>query len=97
MTSSAIVQRRKDRLEAVLRAAPVVPVITIERAEDAVPLARALIAGGITALEITLRTPAAPAAARAIAKEVPAAILGLGTALTPQDLVMAATSAPALR
>ena len=77
---------RGKRLEDVLRVAPLVPVITIERAEHAVPLARALVAGGLKALEITLRTPAAPAAARAIATEVPEAILGLGTVLTPQDL-----------
>jgi 2-dehydro-3-deoxyphosphogluconate aldolase/(4S)-4-hydroxy-2-oxoglutarate aldolase len=77
---------RRRRLEDVLRAAPVIPVITIERAEDAVPLARALVAGGLKALEITLRTPAAHAAASAIAREVPQAILGLGTVLTPQDL-----------
>ena len=52
-------RRRRAQLEDILRAAPVIPVITIERAEDAVPLARALVAGGLKALEITLRTPAA--------------------------------------
>jgi 2-dehydro-3-deoxyphosphogluconate aldolase/(4S)-4-hydroxy-2-oxoglutarate aldolase len=77
---------RSARLEEILRAAPIIPVITIERAEDAVPLARALVAGGLKALEITLRTPAAPAAAAAIAKAVPEAIVGLGTVLTPRDL-----------
>lgn len=82
---------RRTRLEEVLRAAPVVPVITIERAADAVPMARALVAGGLRALEITLRTPAAPVAARAIANEVPEAILGLGTVLTAQDLETART------
>lgn len=82
---------RRSRLEEVLRAAPVVAVITIERVEDAVPLARALAAGGLRALEITLRTPAAPDAARAIAGEVPEAILGLGTVLTPNDLEAART------
>jgi 2-dehydro-3-deoxyphosphogluconate aldolase / (4S)-4-hydroxy-2-oxoglutarate aldolase len=74
------------RLDEILRAAPLIPVITIERAEDGVPLARALAAGGLRALEITLRTPAASAAAKAIAEQVPEAILGLGTVLTPQDL-----------
>jgi 2-dehydro-3-deoxyphosphogluconate aldolase / (4S)-4-hydroxy-2-oxoglutarate aldolase len=74
------------KLDDILRAAPLIPVITIERAEDGVPLARALAAGGLRALEITLRTSAAPAAAKAIAEEVPEAILGLGTVLTPQDL-----------
>ena len=79
-------EARRTKLDDLLRVAPLIPVITIERATDAVPLARALVAGGLQALEITLRTPAAPAAAAAIAKEVPEAILGLGTVLTAQDL-----------
>ena len=79
-------EARRTKLDDLLRVAPLIPVITIERATDAVPLARALVAGGLQALEITLRTPAAPAAAAAIAKEVPEAILGLGTVLTVQDL-----------
>jgi 2-dehydro-3-deoxyphosphogluconate aldolase/(4S)-4-hydroxy-2-oxoglutarate aldolase len=77
---------RRARLEDVLRVAPVIPVITIERADDGVPLARALVAGGLRALEITLRTPAAPAAAEAIGKTVPEALVGIGTVLGPQDL-----------
>ena len=77
---------RRTGLDSILRAAPVIPVLTIEREEDGVPLARALVAGGVGALEITLRTPAAAAAARAIAKALPEAILGIGTVLTPQDL-----------
>ena len=76
---------------------PIIPVITIERVEDAVPLARALVAGGVHAIEITLRTPAAPAAAAAIIKEVPEAIVGLGTVLTLQDLETARTLRPASR
>jgi 2-dehydro-3-deoxyphosphogluconate aldolase/(4S)-4-hydroxy-2-oxoglutarate aldolase len=90
MTSSRTDMRRQ-KLEDILRAAPVIPVITIERLEHAVPLARALVAGGLQALEITLRTPAAPAAAAAIARDVPEAILGLGTVLSPQDLETAHT------
>jgi len=54
--------------------------------DDAVPLARALVAGGLAVLEITLRTAAAPAAAVAIAKAVPDAIVGLGTVITGEDL-----------
>jgi 2-dehydro-3-deoxyphosphogluconate aldolase/(4S)-4-hydroxy-2-oxoglutarate aldolase len=77
---------RRKALEDILRAAPLVPVITIERTEDGVPLARALVAGGLRALEITLRTLAAPAAARAIADAVPEAIVGIGTVMSPQDL-----------
>jgi 2-dehydro-3-deoxyphosphogluconate aldolase / (4S)-4-hydroxy-2-oxoglutarate aldolase len=77
---------RRARLDEVVRIAPVIPVITIEREADGVPLARALVAGGLRALEITLRTPAAAAAARAIIAAVPEAIVGIGTALNPQDL-----------
>jgi 2-dehydro-3-deoxyphosphogluconate aldolase/(4S)-4-hydroxy-2-oxoglutarate aldolase len=79
-------EARRTKLDDLLRVAPLIPVITIERVSDAVPLARALVAGGLQAIEITLRTPAASAAAAAIAKEVPEAILGLGTVLTAQDL-----------
>ncbi len=83
---SDMAQARRTKLDEILRASPIIPVITIERAEDGVPLARALVSGGLPALEITLRTPAAPDAARAIASQVPEAILGVGTVLTPYDL-----------
>ncbi|WP_262057829.1 bifunctional 4-hydroxy-2-oxoglutarate aldolase/2-dehydro-3-deoxy-phosphogluconate aldolase [Streptomyces sp. STR69] len=63
--------------------APVLPVVVIEDAADAVPLARALVAGGLPAIEVTLRTPAALEALRAIAGEVPGAVVGAGTVLTP--------------
>ena len=82
----ALANVRRARLEEVLRAARVMPVVTVEREDDGVPLARALVAGGLRALEITLRTPAAPAAARAIGAEVPEAIVGIGTVLSPEDL-----------
>jgi 2-dehydro-3-deoxyphosphogluconate aldolase/(4S)-4-hydroxy-2-oxoglutarate aldolase len=85
-TASEMAKLRRARLDDILRAAPVIPVIAIEREDDGVPLARALVAGGLRALEITLRTPAAPAAARAIAEAVPEAIVGIGTVLTPEDL-----------
>ena len=65
---------------------PVVPVLTIEQVEDAVPLARALAAGGLKVLEVTLRTPAALEAITRIAAEVPEAILAAGTVLTSDDL-----------
>ncbi|MGW2303416.1 bifunctional 4-hydroxy-2-oxoglutarate aldolase/2-dehydro-3-deoxy-phosphogluconate aldolase [Streptomyces sp. NPDC001809] len=61
---------------------PVVPVVVIEDAADAVPLARALVAGGLPLVEVTLRTPAALDAVRAIADEVPGAIVGVGTVVT---------------
>ena len=66
-----------------------IPVITIERAADAVPLARALIKGGLRVIEITLRTEAAMAAAAAIVAAVPEAIVGIGTVLTTSDLAQA--------
>ncbi|GAB2790306.1 bifunctional 4-hydroxy-2-oxoglutarate aldolase/2-dehydro-3-deoxy-phosphogluconate aldolase [Streptomyces chlorus] len=63
--------------------APVVPVVVVEDVADAVPLARALVAGGLPAIEVTLRTPAAQDAIRAIAAEVPDAVVGAGTVITP--------------
>lgn len=70
------------RLEAVLTLGPVVPVLVIDDLRTAVPLARALVAGGLRAIEVTLRTAAALDAARAIREEVPDAVVGLGTVLT---------------
>lgn len=61
--------------------APVIPVLTIERVSDAVPLARALVKGGLPVLEITLRTSAALEALTAISTEVPGAVVGAGTVL----------------
>ncbi|RVU20594.1 bifunctional 4-hydroxy-2-oxoglutarate aldolase/2-dehydro-3-deoxy-phosphogluconate aldolase [Methylobacterium oryzihabitans] len=77
---------RLQRLQALLADAPVIPVITVPELRHAVPLARALVAGGIRTLEITLRTPVARDAARAIIAEVPEAVVGIGTVLTPDDL-----------
>ena len=56
---------RQEQLAAIFKAATVIPVLTIERLEDAVPLARALVGGGVRVLEVTLRTPVAVEAARA--------------------------------
>jgi 2-dehydro-3-deoxyphosphogluconate aldolase / (4S)-4-hydroxy-2-oxoglutarate aldolase len=81
--------RRRDRLTELLQLSPIIPVITIERTEDAVPLARALVAGGLRLLEITLRTPVARTAAEAIIANVPEAIVGIGTVLSAQDLAVA--------
>ncbi|WP_406057884.1 bifunctional 4-hydroxy-2-oxoglutarate aldolase/2-dehydro-3-deoxy-phosphogluconate aldolase [Streptomyces sp. NBC_01077] len=61
---------------------PVVPVVVIDDAADAVPLARALVAGGLPLVEVTLRTPAALDAVRAIAAEVPDAVVGAGTVVS---------------
>ena len=81
-----------DTIDNILQLAPVVPVIAIDRLEDAIPLARALVAGGLPVLEITLRTACALDAMRAIAAEVPGAIVGAGTVLTPSDLAAVAAA-----
>jgi len=76
----------KYTIDALLRRVPVIPVIVIEDARKAVPLARALVAGGLDVLEITLRTPVAMEAMRAIIAEVEGAIVGAGTVRTPEQL-----------
>ena len=68
---------------------PVIPVIALEEAAQAVPLARALVAGGVRVLEVTLRTPAGLAAIRAIAQDVPDAIVGVGTVTRPEQFAAA--------
>ncbi|MBO9401372.1 bifunctional 4-hydroxy-2-oxoglutarate aldolase/2-dehydro-3-deoxy-phosphogluconate aldolase [Shimia sp. R9_3] len=69
----------------ICNAAPIVPVLVVENASDAKPLAEALVAGGLPALEVTLRTPAALDVIRAMA-EVPGGMVGAGTLLTPADV-----------
>jgi 2-dehydro-3-deoxyphosphogluconate aldolase/(4S)-4-hydroxy-2-oxoglutarate aldolase len=69
----------------IMRASPVMPVIVIDRVEDAVPLAQALVAGGIRVLEVTLRTAAALESIQAIAAAVPDAIVGVGTVTKPEQ------------
>jgi 2-dehydro-3-deoxyphosphogluconate aldolase/(4S)-4-hydroxy-2-oxoglutarate aldolase len=71
----------------VLKSGPVVPVIVIENIDRAVPLARALLAGGIKVLEITLRSEVAVEAIRRVSREVPEALVGAGTVASPEDLV----------
>ncbi len=78
-----------DHLLGLFQTARIIPVITIERVDDAVPLARALVAGGVKTLEITLRTPVALDAARAIIAQVPDAVVGLGTVCDAEDLARA--------
>lgn len=65
---------------------PVIPVIVIQRLQDAVPLAEALVAGGVRVLEVTLRTPVALQAMEAMARAVPQAIVGAGTLRTVADV-----------
>jgi 2-dehydro-3-deoxyphosphogluconate aldolase / (4S)-4-hydroxy-2-oxoglutarate aldolase len=72
-------------LDRILAAAPVIPVLTVERSEDAVPIARALVAGGLPVLEVALRTPAALDAIRAMGS-VEGAIVGAGTILDARQL-----------
>lgn len=86
---------RAAAVDALLERAPVVPVITINRLEDAVPLARALVDGGLPVLEITLRSTVALAAIRAIVAQVPDAVVGVGTVLTIDDLTAAVAAGAA--
>jgi 2-dehydro-3-deoxyphosphogluconate aldolase/(4S)-4-hydroxy-2-oxoglutarate aldolase len=69
----------------VMQVGPVIPVIVIDDIAQAVPLARALVAGGVRVLEVTLRTAAGIEAIRAIARDVADAIVGVGTITTPED------------
>jgi len=69
----------------IMRTSAVIPVIAIERLEHAVPLAKALVAGGIRVLEVTLRTEHGLPAIRAIAEQVPDAIVGVGTLTSPEE------------
>jgi 2-dehydro-3-deoxyphosphogluconate aldolase/(4S)-4-hydroxy-2-oxoglutarate aldolase len=75
---------KQEKLTALLKSGCVIPVLTIERLADAVPLARALVAGGVRVLEVTLRTLVALPAAKAIM-----AVVGIGTILNADDLARA--------
>jgi 2-dehydro-3-deoxyphosphogluconate aldolase / (4S)-4-hydroxy-2-oxoglutarate aldolase len=76
-------------MHTLFRGVTVIPVLTIEREADAVPLARALLEGGLHLIEVTLRTPAAANAITAIARELPQVIIGAGTVQRPADVVQA--------
>ncbi len=80
---------RQEELAALFEQATIIPVLTIERLEDTVPLAKALVAGGVRTLEITLRTPVAIESAKAIMAHVPEAVVGIGTILNADDLARA--------
>ena len=75
-----------DGMIAKIKKAPVMAVLVIDAAEDAVPLARALLEGGISAIELTLRTPAALEALDRIRSEVPEILAGIGTILNPEQV-----------
>lgn len=78
-----------SKRESVLDVVPVMPVVVVDDAAAAVPLARALVAGGLPAIELTLRTPAALDAIRAIAAEVPDILVGAGTVVRPEQAKLA--------
>lgn len=79
-----------ELLRAVLRRAPVIPVLTVTRLAQAVPLAEALVAGGLTVLEVTLRSPIALEVISAMRRAVPDAIVGVGTLVRPEQFAQAA-------
>lgn len=83
---------KTEKLLSILKLQPVVPVLVVEDAASAVPLARALVAGGLKAIEITLRTPAALDAIRAVASEVEGAVTGAGTILDADQYEAAVTA-----
>ncbi len=70
----------------------IVAVLILERIEDAVPVARSLVAGGVTAMELTLRTPVALKALEKVRGEVPEMLAGVGTILTPEQVTLAKNS-----
>ena len=84
--------RHGEATVALLRRAPVIPVLTVKDVEDALVQARALIAGGLTVLEITLRTPAATKAVTALVKAFPSALIGAGTIVESNQIVAAANA-----
>lgn len=76
---------QQQALETILQRAPVIPVLTIRRIEDAVPLAGALVAGGLPVIEITLRTDVALTAVEACRRHVPEAVVGVGSVIRVED------------
>lgn len=82
-------KKKTEKLLEILSGQPVIPVLKIDRLADAAPLARALAAGGLKAVEITLRTPDAIDAIRLVSHEVPEAVVGAGTVLSGKDFTAA--------
>jgi 2-dehydro-3-deoxyphosphogluconate aldolase/(4S)-4-hydroxy-2-oxoglutarate aldolase len=81
--------REDSAMHSLFRRTSVIPVLTIDREADAVPLARALAEGGLSVIEVTLRTPAAPGAIAAIVRELPQVAVGAGTLLRAADVAEA--------
>jgi len=86
---------RHSETLAIMQLAPVIPVLTVRDAADGVAQARALVAGGLYAIEVTLRTAGALAAISAIRQEVPRAVVGAGTVLTPEHIAQACAAGAA--
>ena len=86
MSTRADFQASQDTAIATLRAAGVLPVVTVDSAAQGVAVARALAQGGLATIEIALRTPAARAAIAAIKQELPAVVVGAGTVRVPEDV-----------
>jgi len=80
---------RDDETAAIMKLAPVIPVLTVHSVEDGVAQAKALVAGGLPAIEVTLRTPSALAAIKAIAAQVPGAVPGAGTIVEASQIAEA--------
>lgn len=78
-----------DSVEKRVRDVPVIPVLVVDRLADAVPLAEALVAGGLPVLEVTLRTPIGLEVVSAIAAKVPGALVGVGSAIDPAQFAAA--------
>lgn len=81
-----LTEHKQQQLQTIMRLAPVIPVVVIHDVSTAVPMARALVAGGTPAIEVTLRTPVALEAIRRIAAEVAGATVGVGTVLDATQL-----------
>jgi 2-dehydro-3-deoxyphosphogluconate aldolase/(4S)-4-hydroxy-2-oxoglutarate aldolase len=79
-----------ERIRTILRRAPVIPVLTVTRVEHAAPLAEALVGGGLTVLEVTLRSPVALDVIRAMRRAAPDAVVGVGTLLRAEQFAQAA-------
>jgi 2-dehydro-3-deoxyphosphogluconate aldolase/(4S)-4-hydroxy-2-oxoglutarate aldolase len=77
---------RDGETASLMALAPVIPVLTVQNVEDGLAQAKALVAGGLYAIEVTLRTPSALAAIAAIAKQVPGAVVGAGTIMSPDQI-----------
>jgi 2-dehydro-3-deoxyphosphogluconate aldolase / (4S)-4-hydroxy-2-oxoglutarate aldolase len=81
--------KHQTEILSIMKLAPVIPVLTVRDAEDGIAQARALVAGGLFAIEVTLRTAGALAAIKAIRDSVPGAMVGAGTILTPEHIAQA--------